>query len=122
MLNPPTNFSRRHWLRHVATAAVGLGVAACSLIEAHRDIYGRWRSEGISLAGISIPLAPSMEFSREAVTMDGKAQPVDGYRREGNRITVMMRGSAALTFDMEGSDAMTIDVPLLGKLRYTRVK
>ena len=106
----------------ILSLLVLLATIGCSLIDAHRAIYGRWRAEQLSFAGISIPLAPSMEFERDKAVIGDAPTVIESYARDGDRITVHLKGGPSLTFLMQGSDAMTIDVPLFGKMRYTRVK
>jgi hypothetical protein len=95
-------------------------MGGCSLVEPHREIYGRWRAQQLSLAGIAIPVAPNMDFSAHQVTLDDKPIEVDSYSKQEKRITVHLKSSISLTFEMEGSDAMTIELPLVGRIRYTR--
>lgn len=97
-------------------------VTGCSLVESHRAIYGRWRAEPMSFAGISIPIAPSIEFARDKAVIGEGASEVESYARDGDRITVHLKGGPSLTFEMQGSEAMTFEVPVVGKVRYTRVK
>jgi len=99
-----------------------LAATGCSYFDSHSDIYGRWRAEQLTVAGLSIPIAPNIEFSRTHVTLEGVVQEVDSYEKQGNRITVHMKKSASLSFEFQSSREMTFAVPLLGPLKYTKIK
>ncbi len=96
-------------------------ISACSLIDAHRDIYGTWRAEKLEFAGIAIPFAPTIEFRREKVVIDGKVQGVESYEKIGNLITVHLKDSASLTFEMLTKSSMILDVLLIGKIKYAKI-
>lgn len=101
-------------------AALGI-ISACSLIDEHRDIYGTWRAEKLEFAGIAIPIAPTIEFRREFVVIDGKIQGLESYEKTGNLITVHMKDSASLTFEMLTKRSMTLDVLFIGKIKYAKI-
>jgi hypothetical protein len=103
-------------------ASAILVVAGCDLGQPYRDIFGTWRADQLTVGGVGIPIAPNMEFDSGKAVIAGTALPVESYSREGERITVHLKGAPSLTFEMQGKDVMAIEVPLIGKTRYTRVK
>ena len=96
--------------------------SGCSLIEPYREIFGRWRSDQLSFAGIKIPIAPIMVFEQGKAEIGDSIAEVVSYSRQGNLITVNLKDGTSLIFEMLGKDAMTIEVPILGKMHYSRVK
>ncbi len=98
-----------------------MAAGGCSF-ESHREIYGRWRSSQLSLAGIAIPVAPSMEFSAHQVIVGDKSMEIDSYEIRDTRFVVNLKGSVSLTFEMDGNDAMLIELPLIGRIKYIRIK
>ena len=96
-------------------------LSACELIDAHRDIYGKWRPEQLSFGGVGLPVGPSLEFSRDMAVVDGKSLPIQGFVKKENVITVHISDGPSLTFEMVDSTTMTISLPVIGKIKYRKM-
>lgn len=110
--------------RNFALAALGaasLSLTGCLPWGGASWIYGKWRSERLSFGGIAIPVAPFMEFKRKEAVIDGERVAVDDYEVDGPRVTVHLQGAPSLTFLRESEDKMSIELPILGKILYSRV-
>jgi hypothetical protein len=101
-------------------ASFAFVASGCNLIESHRDIYGKWHTEGIALGGITLPLGPSLEFLSNKAVVNGSELSVDRYEKKDNQITVHLTGSAGLTFEIVDKDTMTFALPVMGKITYVR--
>ncbi len=62
-----------------------------------------------------------MEFERSKAVIGDAQSEVTAYAIKGNRITVHLKGDSSFTFEIINRNSMTIDVPILGKVRYTRI-
>lgn len=63
-----------------------------------------------------------MEFAPSKAMIDGEVVAVDGYEKHGHLITVHLQSSASLTFEFDGKDNMIIQVPIVGPMKYARVR
>jgi len=109
------------WRSWALLLVVGWLLAACTLIQPYREIFGSWRAEQLSIGGIGLSVSPSLQFEAGRAVIGGRPTKVESYSREGNRVTVQLEGALSLNFEMQGKDAMILEVPLVGKVRYTRV-
>lgn len=99
----------------------GSMLMGCELIDAHRDIYGKWRAEQLSFGGVGLPIGPELEFTREKAVVNGNAVSVQGYEMSASTITVHVSDGPSMTFEMIDKNTMTIAFPVIGKVRYRKL-
>ena len=101
--------------------------AILEVIDAQSDIYGNWRAEQLSIGGLGLPIAPSLEFTREHVVLEGKITRAEKYEvREKSEqnprsITIHLADGPSLTFDMIDSETMSFKLPV-GAVKYKKVR
>lgn len=96
--------------------------AILEVMDAHSDIYGKWRAEGLAIGGLSLPIAPSLEFTREQVILDGKATRIEKFEMREKSVTVFLADGPSLTFEMLDSYTMTFALPVGGAVKYKKVQ
>ncbi len=90
------------------------------IIEPHADIYGKWRAEHFTVGGIGLPIGPMLEFGRERFMVDGKTLKVASYEKKDKAYTVYIADGPSLAFELVDRDTLTINLPLVGSVRYRR--
>jgi hypothetical protein len=101
--------------------------AILELIDAQSDIYGNWRAEEVSVGGVGLSLAPSLEFTREHIVLGGEITPVARYEvmeassQNPKIVKVHLSSGPSLTFELMDSENMTFKLPI-GAVNYRKVK
>lgn len=113
----------RHGFLCTALVAALVAVAACSRTEP-QQLIGHWRAERQKVLSINLPIGPEFEVrEHELVPLGaGVAIPISSLSSKDNEVTAELPAGIGLSFYFEGLDRMYVDVPLVGKLYYQRVK
>ena len=109
--------------RGLLGVALAMLLSACSKPDGKR-ILGRWRAEPLQLQGIRVPIGPEFVVGHhELRSLDGAIDiPLSSITEKDDKITLDMTLGLGLTFQFEGNDRMSFEVPLVGqKIYYRRV-
>jgi hypothetical protein len=98
------------------------GLASCSKEDSTR-IFGHWRADRFKLQGLNLPLGPEIVFKEhELYVPEGDIHiPINSISAKGNEIIVDIPPGLGLSFNFEGDDRMSFDVPFAGKIYYQRI-
>jgi len=97
-------------------------IGGCSKTEPP-SINGHWRAERVQVQSLVIPIGPELVINDHEIQVPATnlRLPVDHVERHGNNVTVQFAVGLGWTFFVESATRMYIDVPLVGKVAYTRV-
>ena len=107
-------------MRTLAFAAVAAVLAACS--KPAPSIVGRWKSEGLRIDSLVVPLGPELLISERELFMPGMETrvPLAAIELGTNEATLKTWVGVGWTFYFESADRIYADVPFAGRLYYRR--
>lgn len=92
-------------------------LAACG----KNPLLGKWESEPIKVFGVQTP-TEILEFTKDSFKSGGKVVKV-GYEVGEGRVTVFTEGTGeGQEFAIIDDDTIAVPMPLIGQLKYYRVK
>lgn len=103
-------------LRWLLVAVLLAVLTACS----GNPILGKWGAKPLNVMGISIAIIPDLEFTRNAMKLDGQMHKVT-YRTEGNTIHVSGESGIGLVVHAVDRDHIYTEIGGI-RIDYTRVK
>lgn len=101
------------------------GLAGCSPKPDGARILGQWQADRVQLQVIALPMGPDFVVTRgEIRSLDGSIRiPVAGMEESDNEITLDTPGpNLSFEFDGKHADRMFIEIPLLDRVYFHRVK
>lgn len=101
------------------------GSVGCSPKPDGARILGQWQAERVQLQDVALPMGPDFVVTpSEISSLDGSIRiPVAGMEERDNEITLDTPGpNLSFEFDGEHVDRMFIEIPLLDRVYFHRVK
>jgi hypothetical protein len=98
-------------------------LVACSKPES-KNILGHWRAERVAIQSLRLPLGPEFVIDANSIrATDGSVEiPISGISTEGDIATLEGPLGVGFDFRFEGSDRISFDIPLAGRVYFERVK
>lgn len=109
--------------RVVLPVACGLLLVACSRQD-RPSIIGHWQAERETFFSAHLPIGPDIVISNEAVSVPATDARIslNGIKEKGNETVLEMSYGVGVSFFFDGPDRGHINVPVLGKIYYRRVR
>ena len=92
-------------------------------------LEGHWKSEGLRVEGIGVPIAPDIRIFQDRMVLrsaagKGSKLPVKGLEVTWREVPVKLgHGGITLVFEFEQADRVSFSIPFAAtKLFYTRVR
>jgi len=112
----------RHPRCAIIALMLTLGMAGCSNDDAP-TIVGHWRAERARVFSALIPIGPDIVVSEHDITSpDSDVHIPISIETKHNEAVLDFSYGVGLSFYFEGADRMYVEVPLVGKIYYQRVK
>jgi hypothetical protein len=108
--------------RRALLIVLGLVLAGCAKEEGS-GIIGKWRAERLEVMSLKLPLGPEFEITQTKVAMAGDISiPIASIMQHGDAVTLDTDSLIGMTFYFVEPDRMYLELPLLGRIYYQRMK